>query len=193
MSAITLEQRRITTEEYHLMAEAGILGEDDRVELIDGKLITLSPLGGPHIRCVNRLTSLLYQRIIRADNLDVEVSVQNSVRLGTYNEPEPDLALLRRSESAHSVPGADEVLLLIEVSDTTLRKDRSVKVPLYAAAGIPEVWIVALEEERVEVYRALEDGQYAERRVLTRGETFEAAGLPWLGPIAVDEVLGPPY
>ena len=193
MSAIALEQRRITTEEYHLMAEAGILGEDDRVELIDGKLITMSPLGGPHIECVNRLNALLNRRLIQAEVVDVVVSIQNSVRLGTYNEPEPDVALLRRSESARSVPGADEVLLLIEVSDSTLRKDRSVKVPLYAAAGIPEVWIVALEEERVELYRAPEDGHYAERHVLKRGETFEAAVLPVLGPIAVDEVLGPPY
>ena len=193
MSAIALEQRRITTEEYHLMAEAGILGEDDRVELIDGKLITMSPLGGPHIECVNRLNALLNRRLIQAEVVDVVVSIQNSVRLGTYNEPEPDVALLRTPEQRGRVPSASDVLLIIEVSDTTLRKDRSVKVPLYAAAGIPEVWIVALEEERVEVYRAPEDGHYAERHVLERGETFEAAVLPVLGPIAVDEVLGPPY
>ena len=185
MPAPALEQRMLTVTEYEAMARAGILDEDDRVELLDGKIIALSPMGGPHIACVNRLTRLLVSRTTSK----MIVSVQNPVYLDQYWAPKPDLALLRPADEPDQVPTADRVLLLVEVADTTLEKDRAVKIPQYAAAGIPEVWIVALNEGYVEIYhRPMPDGYGASKRYL-RGETFENPTQPGLTTIQVDDIL----
>jgi Uma2 family endonuclease len=184
MPDVLLEQRRITADEYHAMAEAGILGEDDRVELLDGKIIAMSPTGGSHIGCVNRLTRVLVERT----SPDIIVSVQNPVRLDPHWEPEPDVALLRPGEP-DAVPTADRVLLLIEVADTTLAKDRTVKVPQYARAGIPEVWLVALEDRYVEVYRRPSSDGYAEMRRYGPGETVAPSQLSAFEALPVDDIL----
>jgi len=188
MPDVLLEQRRITADEYHAMAEAGILGEDDRVELLDGKIIAMSPTGGSHIGCVMRLDRMLHRRIFSND-LDVFVAVQSPVRLDPHWEPEPDLALLQPGEP-DAVPTADRVLLLIEVADTTLAKDRTIKVPQYARAGIPEVWLVALKDQYVEVYcRPSPDG-YAEMRRYTSGEAVVPSQLSTFEGLPVDDILG---
>ncbi|HET8655635.1 MAG TPA: Uma2 family endonuclease, partial [Longimicrobiaceae bacterium] len=167
---VGLEQRLLTVDEFHAMARAGILTEDDRVELIDGKIITMTPIGGPHMGCVNRLTRLLVSRTLP----EITVSVQNPVRLGLHQELQPDLALLRPRTDPGRVPTAEDVILLIEVSDATLAKDREVKLPRYAAAGIPEVWIVALPERVIEVYRGQGQDGYAECR---RAEAGDEVGV----------------
>lgn len=190
MSTLALQQRLLTVDEYHTMARAGILTETDRVELIDGKIIVMSPIGGPHIECVNTLNTLLNRRIVLRSDEEVIVSVQNPVQLSPHQEPEPDVALLRPATRRGSVPRPEDVLLLIEVADTSLAHDRDVKLPRYAAAGIPEVWIVALEEEHLEVYRRPEGQGYAEHQVFKRGEGLEIEALPTLGAFAVDEILG---
>lgn len=186
MADVVLQQRRLTADDYHAMAEAGILDEDDRVELMDGQIIVKPPVGGSHITCVNRLTRLFADRT----SADIVISVQNPVRLDAYWEPEPDLALLRPANEAE-VPTADRVLLLVEVADTTLAKDRAVKVPRYAAAGIPEVWIVALGEGYVEVYRRPAADGYGAMQRYVRGEAIPAGGVADLGAVEVGDVLGP--
>lgn len=184
MTMLAEKQRRFTVDEYYAMACAGILTEDDRVELIDGLIIAMPPIGDPHFDCVNRLTRLF---VLRTDP-KVVVSVQNPVRLNDFTEPEPDVVLIRPGNAG--VPGADEVLLLVEVADTTLAFDREIKVPRYAAAGIPEVWIVALPEERVEVYRKPGPAGYAGEASFGRGEELSVEALPDVRAFAVSEILG---
>lgn len=185
MTEVVLEQRRLTVDDYHAMAEAGILTEDDRVELLDGKIISKSPVGGPHVGCVMRLTRLFVDRT----DANVFISVQNPIRLDPHWGPEPDLAIIR-ADTADQVPTADQVLLLVEVADTTLARDRTVKLPRYAIAGIPEVWIVALTEGYVEVYRRPSPNGYGEMRRYTRGEMIAGITLAELGMVAVDDILG---
>jgi len=124
------------------MAEAGVLRPQERVELIEGELLSMAPIGGRHFNAVNRLTQLL----VTAVGPDAVVSVQGPVVLKPISEPQPDLALLRpECRDRPALPGPEDVLLAVEVADTTLRFDRTVKAPLYAAHGIPELWIVDVE------------------------------------------------
>ena len=155
--AIQLERRRFTVDEYHRMAEAGILGEDDRVELIEGEIVYMSPIGGRHIACVNDLNGLLVPR----EGEGAIVSIQNPVRLGDHVEPEPDVTVLRWREGyrAGEMPTAADVLLLIEVADSSLNYDRQVKLRLYARALIPEVWIVNLQDRSIELYTGPSSGR----------------------------------
>lgn len=164
-----------TVAQYHRMAETGILNEDSRVELIRGQIVDMAPIGAPHMGMVNRLTSVL-PKIVGDRAL---LSVQNPVRLDDGSEPEPDIALLRPRADYYegAVPGAPDVLLIIEVADTSLEDDRAVKVPLYAESGIPECWIVNLVERVVEVFRQPQDGRYAEPRRLGLGDTLDIVAL----------------
>jgi Uma2 family endonuclease len=130
-----VKRRRFTVHDYHRMGEAGILHEDDRVELIEGELVEMTAIGTRHFSCVNRLNRLLVMHV----GDDAIVSVQNPVRLNEYNEPQPDLAVIRPRDYKESLPMPEDVLLLIEVSDSTLAYDRGVKLTLYARAGIREV------------------------------------------------------
>lgn len=149
--AQTLTQHHLlTVDDYHKMGEAGILQEDDRVELIEGELIDMAPIGSGHAGEVIGLTSLLGTALAGR----ALVSVQNPVRLGTYSEPQPDIAILRYRPDFYraSLPQPEDVLLLIEVADTTVPYDREIKIPLYARHGIPEVWLIDLQAECVEIY-----------------------------------------
>jgi Uma2 family endonuclease len=185
MPVLAEKQRLFTVEEYHAMGRAGVLTRDDRVELIDGLIISMSPIGDAHVDCVNRLTRSF---ILRTDPKAI-VSVQNPIRLNDFSEPEPDVVLIRPGKAG--VPTARDVLLLVEVADTTLAFDRDVKLPRYAAAGVPEVWIVALEDDHVAVYRHPGPTGYAETRRAERGEEIAIAALPEAGTFAVDAMLRP--
>ena len=142
---------RITVDDYHRMGETGILGPELRTELIEGEVIEMPPIGPEHGGAVNYLSNLI-ARVVRARAV---VSVQNPIVLDSHSEPQPDIALLRPKadfyRTAHPRPG--DILLVIEVADTTLRYDRDVKLPLYARAGIPEAWLVDLQGRRLTVYR----------------------------------------
>lgn len=141
-----------SVEDYRLLAEAGILHEDDRLELIEGRIIDMSPIGSSHAGSVNRLlgifVNLFQERAI--------VSVQNPVQLDAYSEPQPDLMLLRPRDDfyAERHPGPEDVLLLLEIADTSLDYDRNVKIPLYAGHAIQEVWLLNIRDQTVEVYRS---------------------------------------
>jgi len=185
MNAV-LTKRRFTVEEYHRMAEAGILNEDDRVELLEGEVVKMTPIGSQHAACVARLTKLLTQE----EEVGI-VWVQNPIRLGESSEPEPDVALLQPREDyyAASHPQAADVLLLIEVADTSAELDRMVKRPLYAQHGIAEVWLIDLTAETVEVHHPPVQGTYQQAQRFERGQTVASSALPQLR-LAVDEVLG---
>jgi len=182
---IEVKRWRFTVHDYHRMGEAGILHEDDRVELIEGELVEMTAIGTRHFACVNALNRL----IMRAVGDDAIVSVQNPVRLNEYNEPQPDLTVIRPRDYRVSLPGPDDVLLLIEVSDTTLAYDRNVKQPLYARAGIGEVWIVNLQGGDIERHTEPYENGYRSLKVARRGETLGSVALPDLS-LSVDDVLG---
>jgi Uma2 family endonuclease len=179
-----VKRRRFTVHDYHRMGEAGILHEDDRVELIEGEIVEMTAIGTRHFSCVNGLTRLLVVSV----GGEAIISVQNPVRLNEYTEPRPDLAVIRPRDYRESLPEPDDVLLLIEVSDTTLPYDRGVKLPLYARAGIREVWIVDLPGETIERYTAPSANGYRRVEQMRRGQTLKSTSLPGLAP-SVDEVL----
>src|SRR5512144_1217283 len=148
---------RLTVAQFQKMGEAGILPPDSRVELIDGEILEMAPIGPPHVHLVNRLTRLL----VRALGDEAIVSVQNPVVLDEYSEPQPDLTVLgAHPEREGRLPEARDVLLLVEVSDRTLQFDRRVKLPLYAKRSVREVWIVNVPDRVVEVHREPRDGAY---------------------------------
>ncbi len=175
----------LTVDDYHAMAEAGILGEDDRVELIDGQIIEKMTIGPKHIRIVN----FLNEAAVRRASGVVEVSIQNPLRLGRYTEPEPDVVLLRRDRDVSRVPHAEDVLLLVEVADASLGIDKHVKLPRYAEASIPEVWIVNIPEERLECYRDPSPSGYVSPAFLDKTDEVEATLVPALGRISLDSIF----
>jgi Uma2 family endonuclease len=180
MAAVEVAQarRRFTREEYHRMAEVGILKPTDRVELIRGEIVQMSPIGRRHAAFVNNLTELLVTRLAGR----AIVSVQNPVVLSDDTEPQPDFAVLRRRLPPYkdAEPAAEDVLLLIEVAESSLAYDRSTKLRLYAEAGVVEYWLVNTVAERVEIYRAPGSGGY--------GETHRVTGLATLALQAFPDV-----
>jgi Uma2 family endonuclease len=160
-------RHRLDVDAYYKMAEAGILTHPRRVELIDGEIIDMAAIGSPHAAITNRLNRLLVSAV---DGLAL-VSVQSPLRLDAYNEPEPDLMLLRPRPDDYraSHPGAADVLLLIEVSESSLAYDRSAKLALYAKFGVAEVWIVDVSGAAIEVYREPAGVAYAFKKRLTSG------------------------
>ncbi len=176
-----------TVDSYHRLAELGILDEDDRVELLDGQIVEMTPIGGTHAACVIRLTDLLSRRSSR----DISVSVQNPVAVAERWEPQPDIAVLRRpgGYAGAWLPSPQDVLLVIEVADTSLERDRDLKIPRYAAAGIPEAWLVDLAGDAISVCRQPGPDGYAEIVTVTRAETLRPLLLPGVA-VAVDQILG---
>jgi Uma2 family endonuclease len=168
------------------MLDAGILTEDDRVELIEGEIIQMAPIGSRHAACVSRLNQL-FSREVGERTI---VSVQNPIRLGEHSEPEPDVTLLRPKPdfyaSAHPTPA--DVLLVVEVADTSMEYDREVKIPLYARAGVSEVWLVDLTGNVVELFSGPSGDSYREVRRVAAGQTLSPAALTGL-TIPVDQVL----
>lgn len=187
--ALSQPRRRFTVAEYERMGRAGILGEDDRVELIDGEVLQMAPIGSPHALCVNRVTRAFAGVVGDA----VLLSIQNPIRLDGYSEPQPDVALLRAHPDlyAHGHPTPEDVLLLVEVADTSAAWERRVKVPLYARAGIQELWLVDLRRGTITVYRDPGPAGYSITRTLRRGETVAPLAFPDR-PIPVSAILGEP-
>jgi Uma2 family endonuclease len=169
------------------MAEAGILSEDARVELVDGEVVEMSPIGSKHQAVVDRLNRLL----VGSAGEDYIVRAQGPVRLDEHDEPQPDLALLKFREDFYEEehPGPGDALLLVEVSDSSLEYDRSVKLPLYAGAGIPEVWVVDLASNEVESHSVPQHGAYGLTRRYHRGGEIASEGVPGL-KLDVSELLG---
>ncbi|MBA2450041.1 MAG: Uma2 family endonuclease [Chloroflexi bacterium] len=183
---VALQRRRFTADEFEQMAEAGILGEDERVELLEGEIVAMSPIGTPHAWCVNRLGQI-FARLGDA----VIVSVQNPVRLDDWFTPQPDLAVLRPDVSQARHPGPADVLLAIEVASSSVGVDREIKAPAYARAGVVELWLVDLVADRLEVHRDPSPIGYRLIRLFGRDEQVSPLFAPDF-MVRVDAVLGPP-
>lgn len=173
---LILQRHQLNVTDYYRMAQAGILGEDDRCELIDGEIIDMAPIGSEHASTVKRLL----RRFQHAVGNTAIVSIQDPVYLDAHNEPQPDIALLRYRDDfyRHAHPEPKDVLLIVEVADASLRYDREVKLPLYARHGIPEVWIVDPQNRHVEIFRGPEGERYRETTQPRGDETIAPASLP---------------
>ena len=180
-------RRLFTVDEYECMAEAGVLHEDERVELIEGEIVRMAAIGARHAMCVTDLQEWFMPRLLGR----AIVRGQNPLRLAR-SEPEPDILIVRlradRYGAAH--PGPADVLLLIEVAQSSLGYDRQRKLPLYAAAGIPEVWIADLDGERMLVHREPQRRRYASVVTVERGDLLTPLAFPDL-TLTLDDVLGP--
>lgn len=178
---------RFTISQYHQMSEAGILSENDKVELINGEIIEMSPIGRRHAACVDRINRL-FNNIL---GIKVIVRVQNPILLNNLSEPEPDIALLKPRtdfyESGHPQP--QDIFLLIEVADSSIEYDRDVKIPLYASSGITEVWLVDIYQQVIIVYRYPSENGYRDIQTLSRGEKLSISAFPE-NNLFVDDILG---
>ena len=171
------------------MAAAGVLSENDRVELIEGEIVETNPIGSRHAACVGRLTEILGGLV----SGKAIVWVQNPVQINDYSEPLPDVALFKRRDDFYSQanPQPADVLLIIEVADSSVDYDREVKIPLYARANIPEMWLVNLPKDTIEIYTQPLGETYREIRLVKRGESLTAKTLPSLAlTLQADSILG---
>ena len=184
--ALPLPRHRFTVDEYHKMAENGVLTEDDRVELIDGEIVDMAPIGERHFGHVNRFNHV-FSRTFEDRAI---VHIQNPVRLSPHREPEPDVVLLKPREDFYDsvMPTPADVLLLVEVADSSLEYDRDTKVPLYAGAGIFEYWLVNLVDDLILVYRDPTPSGYRSVQVLRLGDRIQPLAFPDI-TIAVSDVL----
>ena len=180
-------RRRFDVEAYHRMGQAGILTEEDRVELIEGEIIEMTPIGRRHLAAVDYLN---HRFTIECGDRAI-VRVQGAIRLSRFSEPQPDLLLLRPRADFYRMAdaGPADVLLLVEVAETSLAYDQTVKLSLYAQAGIPEVWLVNLAGERVEVYRTPAGDQFRDVEQVLRGRSIAPRAFPDLA-ILLDEIVG---
>lgn len=182
-----ITRKRFTVDEYHRMGEAGVFESGIRVELIDGEVFQMTPIGSRHAAAVMRLDQAFHHAFAGRTT----VSAQLPLVLDDYSEPEPDLALLavRGDFYASKLPSAPDAVLVVEVSMTSLRFDRELKLPRYAEAGVPEVWIFDLAEARLHVYRQPVGDTYTDCRTLGRDDTVEVEAFPGT-PFIVSDLIG---
>ena len=181
------QNRLFTVDEYYAMAEAGILSPDERVELLEGRIYLMSPVGSLHAACVDRLNQWLTRHVAGK----AIVRIQSPIHLGGCTEPEPDVVLLKRRDDfyAQAHPTPADVLLAIEVADSTLAADRATKLPLYARHGIREAWIVNLPESCVELYSEPTPEGYRRSERRRRGQALSVPAFPDVS-LSIDDVLG---
>jgi Uma2 family endonuclease len=187
MSVNLAKHYNFTVSEYERMGETGIFAPDARVELIEGEIIEMSPIGSRHAACVDLVADTLHE-LVRGKAI---VRTQNPIVIDDYSEPQPDITLLRFRpdfyRKAH--PRPSDILLVIEVAETTVSYDRHVKMPLYARAGIPEALLFNLPDDRFEYFSQPEMGAYQVSRVLVRGERFQSTSVEGLA-LDVEMILG---
>ena len=186
--AVALKRHRFSIDQYHRMITAGILTKDDRVELIEGEILEMTPIGTRHASTVDRITRLLVTRL----GDQAIVRVQGPILLpAQVSEPQPDVAVLRARTDFYRAthPEPADVLLVIEVADTTVEPDRRWKLPLYARAGLREAWLLDVNAERLEIYSEPEPTGYPRPRALARGEAVAPAAFRDL-TLNVADLLG---
>ncbi len=171
-----IKRRQITVDDYHRMGEVGLIGPDERVELIEGEIIDMAPIGSDHASVVNKLNSLLVQAVKGKAIL----SVQNPVRLSNRTEPEPDFAVLKLRDDFYSkqLPTASDTLLIIEISNTSERYDREIKLPLYATHRVPEVWVISIEQKTLSIYRSPIGERYRHEETTNAPDFISLSALP---------------
>jgi Uma2 family endonuclease len=164
-----VERQLFTASDYHKMVDVGILKPTDRTELIRGQIIKMSPIRSLHASIVD----ILNESLVLLLHKKAKVRIQNPIRIGQYSEPEPDIVVVKYRKDSYRTrhPRPEDVLLVIEVADSSLHFDKEVKMPLYAEAGIPEYWVVNIPEKAVEIYRMPKDSTYQEKSSLGLSET----------------------
>lgn len=184
-----IEHRRlVTVEDYYRMAEAGILSEDDRVELIEGEIVQMVPIGSYHVGCVMRL----HNRFLTLEyNNKAFISMQNPIHLNEVSEPQPDLMLLKLRDDFYetSLPTPQEVLLIVEVADSSQEYDHREKIPLYGKAGIEEAWLADVRKRELEIYTQPSKTGYQSVHTYVPGDTVVPLAFPEL-VLAVNDILG---
>ena len=185
--SVQVARRFFTVDEYHRLGAAGVFSRNEHVELIDGEILKKTPITSRHAASVNRtaklFNDLLGDRII--------VSVQDPIVLNDYSEPEPDIALLKPRDDfyAQALPATADVLLIIEVADTSLDYDRDIKLPAYSRSGVPEVWLADISAETVTAHSEPANGVYRTVRSYRRGDSITPLHFPDLS-VAVTSILG---
>jgi Uma2 family endonuclease len=186
--SVKLMRHMFNVIEYHKMIDAGIFIEDDHIELINGEIIEMTPIGSRHAGTVKRLNNLFSNRLCDR----AIISIQDPVHLNDYSEPEPDIALLKPRDdfysNAHPKPKPDDLLLIIEIADTSIGYDREVKIPLYAESLIQEVWILNLNDALLEVYREPQNSKYQNISYLHSGQTVTPSNFADL-VLTIDEIF----
>ena len=186
VAMLAAKKRGFSADDYQYLGEIGILHEDDRIELIDGEIVVMSPIGNRHGACVDMLALLFVQGVAG----QAIVRVQGSIRLDARSEPQPDIALLRPRDDfyARAHPAPDDILLLVEVANSSLEDDRKKAREKYAKRRIPELWIANLRDEVVERYRNPTPDGYEDVEIFNRGDTISPSLLPDV-ELAVDDIL----
>jgi Uma2 family endonuclease len=184
---VDVTKKLFTVDEYYKMAEAGIFGESHRVELIDGEVIEMSAIGHRHLGCVNCANTLFIESFGRR----AVVSPQNPILISIWTEPQPDLVVLkpRKDFYRRKKPEPADALFVVEVADTSISYDRDVKVPRYAAAGVPEVWIEDLNNDQLLVYRSPAANRYSLSFALQRGDSVSPLAFPDV-TFTIEDLLG---
>ena len=175
LQEVQIEKRLFSVSEYYKMAESGILSKDAKVELINGEIISMSPIKSYHAGMINVLNYELFKSI----GEQAAICVQNPIRLNDFSEPEPDITIAKYKKGRYqnNHPTGTDIYFLIEVSDTTLNFDRHTKASLYAEAGIPEYWIINLQKQQIEIYTQTKNGEYLNRFIAKKGDTAKAQGI----------------
>lgn len=184
---VQIRRWQFTVADFARMAAAGIFADADRVELIDGEVRAMSPIGPRHAAIVKRLNAMLGRQVART----AIIGVQDPIQLTDYTEPQPDIAVLRPREDfyAHAHPLPEDVLLAVEVAESSLEYDRQEKVPRYAQARIPEVWLIDVEQETVTQYTEPDGICYRAERTFHRDHVLFSATMSHL-QLAVDDIFG---
>ncbi|MEQ9425162.1 MAG: Uma2 family endonuclease [Cyclobacteriaceae bacterium] len=181
-----IKQRTINVEEYYKMAEAGIIGPEEKVELINGKIFEMSPIGARHAFVVKNLLRVLSK--LSAE--EFTLGIQDPIRLDNNSEPEPDVSVAKGdiSKYQNNHPTSKDLLLIVEVAESTLNFDRDVKIPLYASSGIKEYWIVNIPENQIEVYQSPQGNNYSSKSIYTQGDKITLLESEFT--VSVRDILG---
>lgn len=184
--SVEAREHRFTVDDFHRMAETGILSPDDRLELIDGVIVEMTPIDPPHASAVDDFAELLFDRL----GGRARIRVQNPIVLHDRSQPVPDLTAARRREGLYQAahPRPEDIHFLIEVADSSTHRDRREKLPRYAAAGVREVWLVDLPRKRIEIHRDPSADGYVNVATVSSGTVFPSA-FPDVA-VPVDEILG---
>lgn len=185
--AVAISRYRFTADDYQRMTAAGVLTEDDRVELLDGEIVRMAPIGPRHAGTVDRIA----RRLTFGLGETILVRVQNPVRVDTHSLPEPDITVARLRDDFYTGghPGPEDVFLVVEVADTSLRLDREVKIPIYARSGIREVWLADIDGGSLHVFKSPSAEGYKVQQVVHRGQTLSPEAFSEL-KLTVEELLG---
>jgi len=181
-----VQRRRFTRNEYHRMGEAGILGPDERVELVDGEIVLMGPIGDFHADETTQVAEVLP----RAVGDRARLWVQNPIVLDPHWEPQPDFCLVRRRSYRGGKPGPEDIFLAVEIADTSLASDRDVKIPRYGSAGILEAWLVDLNNRRIFVFRDPFPEGYRSVQIFEAGSRLSLVAFPDVD-LAFDDLLPP--